>query len=158
MTAVTLQPVSKNDDAFLYQLYVSTRVEEMALTGWPPQQQEVFLRNQFHAQRTYYDQEYPNASFAVILLDEEPIGRLYVDRRTHEIRLVDIALLPQYRSQGIGSRLIQNLLSEGESTDRSVSLHVEKNNLSAIRFYEKLGFTPAGDTGTHLFMEGLAAK
>ena len=49
---------------------------------------------QFAAQSRYYREHYPDTSFDVIVLDDQPVGRLSVARWSDEIRIVDIALLP----------------------------------------------------------------
>src|SRR5689334_12600699 len=91
---LTLRPVDADDETFLYEVFASTRAEEMALTGWPPAQQEAFLRPQFRAQREHYSAEFPRADHAIILVDDRPIGRLFVSRNSQAIDLVDISLLP----------------------------------------------------------------
>ncbi len=45
----------------------------------------------------------------LLLLDNQPIGRLYVHRRPSEICIMDIALLPAYCNQGLGSFLINSI-------------------------------------------------
>ncbi len=148
---ITLRAAQADDDAFLYDLYAGVRADEMAAWGWDAAQQQMFLRLQFNAQRQHYDQ-YPNADHRIILSDDQPVGRLLVSRLEDEIRLVDIALLPESRSRGIGGLLIQHLLDEARQAGKVVRLHVEKNN-RAQRLYERLGFARIGDTGSHLFLE-----
>ncbi len=91
--ATTLRPVTPDDHELLYRIYASTREDEMAQVDWTREQIEDFLRFQFEAQHKYYMEQFPDAAFDLILLDGEPVGRLYVDRRDDEIRLIDIALL-----------------------------------------------------------------
>lgn len=146
-----LRPETEEDLDFLYQLYASTRQQELAQTGWDSAQKEAFLRMQFTAQRTHYLRYYPQASFQVIEAASQPIGRLYVDRWEHEIRLMDIALLPQFCGQGLGSQLIGALLEEGQRTGKAVSIHVEKFN-PARRLYQRLGFVLAEDKGVYSLM------
>ena len=57
---------------------------------------------QFDAQDTEYRRANPDGSFDVIEVDGRPAGRLYVDRRPGDLRIVDIALLPEFRGRGIG--------------------------------------------------------
>ena len=140
------------DREFLYQLYASTRTEEMALTPWPEGQKEAFLRSQFHLQYTHYRRYYPEASFDVIVDGTQPMGRLYIHRSPAEIRLMDIALLPPYRGQGLGTGLLTRLLDEAVRTGKPLTLHVERNT-PAARWYEKLGFRPVADAGPYLRME-----
>jgi len=152
MTTIYLRPETQADLEFLYQLYASTREQEMALTGWGADQQEAFLRMQFDAQRTHYLRYYPNASFQIIEHQSRPIGRLYVDRWEKEIRIMDIALLPEFCGQGIGSRLIQTILDEGQQSGKVVSIHVEQFN-PARRLYLRLGFQLAEDKGVYHLMK-----
>lgn len=151
-TTACFHPVTEEDTGFLYNLYASTRAEEMAMTGWSERQQEEFLRMQFNLQHTQYLQDYKGASFELILLDKVPIGRLYVDRRPKEIRIIDISLLTEFRGRGIGSKIMKDLADEGNEKNLPLNLHVLQNN-PAIRFYERLGFKIIRESGFHFFME-----
>jgi ribosomal protein S18 acetylase RimI-like enzyme len=150
--AITLRPTSRADEAFLYQVYASTRQEEMALVNWDDAQKQAFLHMQHHAQHTYYHAQFPNASYQLILREETPVGRLYVDRREHEIAILDIALLPEYRRQGIGGRLLHQVLAEADEAGKPVRIHVERFN-PALRLYEPLGFSRVSDQGVYFLME-----
>lgn len=150
--AVTLRSITSMDQPFLYHLYVSTRSAELALVHWSEAQKAAFLQMQFAAQGAYYQRHYPQAAFTTILLAGEPVGRLYVDWRSDEIHLIDIALLPAYRKQGIGSMLLQWLLDEGANRHLPVRLHVAADN-PAQRLYSRLGFVPVGETGVYQAME-----
>jgi len=150
--AITLRLIGENDRDLLYRIYASTREQELAQVAWDEAQKAAFLRMQFDAQYRYYQANYPNAQFEVILLNGEPAGRLYVDRRPSEIRIVDIALLPEYRGQGIGSALLRELLAEGARAGLPVTIHVESFN-PALRLYQRLGFRMAEDKGVYYFME-----
>ena len=154
---VTLRPVTPDDEAFLYEVYASTRTEELAPLGWDERQKDAFLRMQFTAQHRYYQAQFADAGFQIILAADQPIGRLYVHRRPDEICLLDIALLPPYRNAGIGSTLVKELLAEAGRLGKRVRLHVERFN-PALRLYERLGFTPIGDTGVYLHLERPPAR
>jgi ribosomal protein S18 acetylase RimI-like enzyme len=151
-TSVTLRPIRPDDKPFLFGVYASTRLEELAPLGWSAEQQAAFLTQQFTAQHQYYQANYADADFQVIVRDDRPVGRLYVARWPEEIRLIDIALLPEYRNAGIGSRLIDELLVEAAATGRPVRIHVEKFN-PALRLYQRLGFSQIADRGVYWFME-----
>jgi ribosomal protein S18 acetylase RimI-like enzyme len=149
---VALRPVEPGDEAFLYRVYASTREEELAQTGWDETQKAAFLRMQFDAQRSYYEEYYRGAEFSVILSDDHPVGRLYVARWQEEIRIVDIALLPRHRGMEIGTRLLNDLISESEESGKLLSIHVERFN-PALRLYERLGFHTVADKGVYLLMQ-----
>ena len=152
--AITFRPIteSKEDLEFLYKVYASSRAEEMAVTGWNEQQIEEFLRMQFDFQHKQYMQNYQTASFDIILYHQQPVGRLYLDRRQDDIRIVDIALLTEFRRQKIGSKIMEALLTEADEKNVTLSLHVEHNN-PALGLYHRLGFEKKGDTGVYFFME-----
>src|SRR5687768_9364265 len=98
--SVTLRPVAPGDEPWLARIYASTREEELAQVAWEPGQREAFLAQQFAAQHQYYREVYPEADYRLILRDGHPAGRLYVNRGADEIRIVDIALLPEHRNAG----------------------------------------------------------
>ncbi|MDQ2784527.1 MAG: GNAT family N-acetyltransferase, partial [Chloroflexota bacterium] len=104
---ITLRPITPTDEEFLYGVYASTRAAEMALVPWNEAQKETFVRMQFTAQHRHYQEQYPDAAFAVIMADGCPVGRLYVDRWPEEIRIVDITLVPEARGAGIGTHLLR---------------------------------------------------
>jgi GNAT superfamily N-acetyltransferase len=149
---LTLRPTVAEDEAFLLQVYASTRTDELALVDWDEAQKTAFVRMQFDAQHAYYREQYPDAAFDVILLDGEAAGRLYVNRSTTEIRIVDIALLPAHRGRGIGSALLARLQLEAARAGKPLRIHVERFN-PALRWYQKLGFSPVADRGVYLLME-----
>ena len=150
--SVTLRPVDARDRAFLFEVYTSTRAEELAQVGWSELQLQSFLEMQFHAQSRCYESEYPGAEFQIIVVGGQPAGRLYVHRRENEIRIMDVALLPSFRRQGIGTQLLQEILAEGGRSGRTVTIHVEIFN-PALRLYERLGFRQVASNGMHHLLE-----
>ena len=119
---------------------------------WDDAQKDAFLGAQFEAQDAWYREAYAGASFEVILVEGEPAGRLYLHRGRSEIRIVDIALLPEHRGGGVGTLLLRDLLAEADEAGKSVTIHVERLN-PALRLYERLGFALAEDKGVYLFLE-----
>ena len=147
-----LRPVSDADRAFLVELYGSTREQELDQIAWEPGSREAFVEQQFAAQDAHYRANYPGASLDVIDVDGVPAGRLYVHRGPSDIRIMDIALAPPFRGQGIGTSLLRDLMSEADSSGRKLSIHVEMNN-PARSLYDRLGFSVAGEHGVYVLME-----
>ena len=148
----SLRPITDLDHGFLLRVYASTRADEMATVPWSEQEKADFLRFQFDAQHRYYMEHFPQAAFDLILLDGEPIGRLYTDRRDDEIRLIDIAILPEHRGRGLGGAIMREILAEGAASGRLVRIHVEQNN-PAMSLYQRLGFEQIEEQGVYYLME-----
>lgn len=149
---VTLRPITDADMDFLHRLYGTTREDELKQVDWTDEQKAAFVSHQFHAQHQYWQENYTNTSWDLIVADGVPIGRLYVARWPEDIRVVDIALIPEHRGGGVGTRLLRGILAEGDASGRKVSIHVEIYN-PARRLYERLGFVQAGERGVYLLME-----
>lgn len=147
-----LRPAGEDDFELLHRIYASTRVEELALLDWDDRSKEAFLWMQFQAQHSYYRQIYPEASYDVILVDEVPVGRLYVERGEEAFLVIDIALLPEYRGQGIGTTLLEQVIEEAQALGKAVQIHVERQN-PARRLYERLGFRQLEEQEIYLLLE-----
>ncbi len=149
---ITLRPITDADMEFLYRVYASTRLAEMAVTGWSARQIEDFLRMQFGLQHTQYMRNNPSASFDIVSIDGMPAGRLYVVRSEEGIRIIDIALLPEFRRRGTGGRIMRGLVKEADAKGLAISLYVEMNN-PVLPFYKALGFKEIELKGIYYHME-----
>jgi ribosomal protein S18 acetylase RimI-like enzyme len=140
------------DAELLLRVYTASRSDETALpTEWPDAQKDAFLRFQFRAQDTHYRTRYPRARYDVIVRDGEDIGRMYVEHTSYRVHILDIALLPAHRNQGIGRALVQAVLDDAARSGKLVSLHVELHN-PARALYQRMGFRVAGTTGVYQLM------
>ena len=62
-----------------------------------------------------------------------------------EAELLNLAVLPSFRGQGIGAFLVrQTLLEVAEKGGQRIFLEVRDVNLPALRLYERLGFEQVG--------------
>jgi ribosomal protein S18 acetylase RimI-like enzyme len=141
---VSLRPEQPGDEGLLFDIYASTREEELALTNWDEPMRRAFLDQQFNAMRQGYRSMFPAGEFSVIELYGQPAGRMVIQRGKNEIRVVDIALLPAYRNRGIGTFLMRQVCAEAANAGKLVRLCVLKNN-RAFRWYERLGFVKIGE-------------
>ena len=150
--SVSLRPADENDRPFLLRLYASTREPELEASGLPREQWGAFVEHQFAAQGRHYE-SYENTSYDMVLVDGEPAGRLIVARWSEELRVVDIALLPEHRGRGIGGSLMRALIAEADEREVKTSIHVERFN-PAQRLYARLGFRAVAEAGgVYLLLE-----
>ena len=149
---ITLRPAQPADDPFLRAVYADTRSQELAPVPWTGTQKRSFLDQQFDAQSAHYALHHREATHDVVSVDGRPCGRLIVLRTRAEVRIVDIALLTEFRGRGIGTALLAPILAAADEDGMVVSIHVEHLN-PAMTLYRRLGFAPAGDAGVHVLME-----
>jgi ribosomal protein S18 acetylase RimI-like enzyme len=151
-STVTLRPATPADRDFLFRLYASTREEELAIVPWPPAAKEAFLRQQFEARTSDYESRFADGDNSIVLRDGTPVGQLWVRRNPDELRMLDVALLPEYRGAGLGTSLLTELVTEARERKVPVRLYVLVDN-PARRLYERLGFSPVGPAGVYQEME-----
>jgi ribosomal protein S18 acetylase RimI-like enzyme len=150
--SLTLRTVTSEDGGFLERVYALARAEELAVTDWTDQQKAEFCRAQFAAQDAHYRMHYPTAEYFIVARDGASVGRLYVDRWEKEIRIMDLALLPQHRGAGIGTKLLRDLQAEADAAGKVLSIHVEQFN-PALGLYERLGFRKREERGVYFLMD-----
>jgi GNAT superfamily N-acetyltransferase len=149
--------ISDADMPFLTALYRSTREAELARTGWSETEKQAFIDMQFHAQHTHYQAHYPDALWLIVLRAGAPIGRLYLERWETEHRIIDIALSPGHRGNGIGGAILRDLMDEAAAAGKAVGIHVEKAN-PAMGHYRRLGFGIVADKGVYDLLRWPAPK
>lgn len=154
LDVIGLRPVRVvDDDELLFRIYASTRVAEREAARWTDGEWEEFVRMQFEAQRRHYSSHFPSAEHSIVLRGGEPVGRIWVLRAADEIRLLDIAVLPQHRRRGIGTQLLRDLQEEARAANVPLRHSVELGNPGARRLYERLGFAALETHGLHTLME-----
>jgi ribosomal protein S18 acetylase RimI-like enzyme len=149
---ISLRPFRADDQEFLYQLYASTRLHEIAGFGWPAAQQEMFLRMQFNAQYHSYEAAYEHAEHQIVEQDGKPVGRIMVVWQKDFALLVDIALLAEHRGRAIGGDLLRDLIQQCVRKKVPLRLQVLKTN-PALRLYQRLGFATTGEDQMYIQME-----
>src|SRR5262245_6294409 len=116
---ISMRPaVLPDDEQFLKKLYASTREEEFATLGAPPEMIAQLTEMQYRGQKMQYDVEFPDARHEIVLLDGEEAGRLMTCRNETEVFGIDLAILTQYRSQGIGTVIVGGLINEAKESGR----------------------------------------
>jgi ribosomal protein S18 acetylase RimI-like enzyme len=146
-----LRDETEEDCAFTRELYASSRMEELRAVPWTTAEKSAFLQSQHDAQRLHYRQNYPDAHWWIIELSGRPVGRLYLARWSTEIRIIDIAFIPEARGRGFGTCLLLDILDMAGEIDRPVTIHVEAFN-RARSLYHRIGFRIIEDKGVYLLL------
>ena len=129
-TSYRLRPATDDDFAFLYDLHRRTIREAVEATwGWD----EAYQRRRF---REHFDP----AESQIVVVAGRDVGVLQVEDRGTDVSLGLIEIAPSYQGQGLGTRIIKDVLALAHGERRPVSLHVLKTNSRARRLYERLGF------------------
>lgn len=154
----SIRAVTADDQAFLWEtLYLSLYVRE----GEKPFDREVV--NEPHLAKyvedwgqdgdvgyiAINDQQQPIGAVTARVLPADNQGYGYIDDVTPELGL---AVLDEYRGQGVGTALMQALLTElRQQQIAQVSLSVDPSN-PVVHLYERLGFQEVGVVGTSITM------
>jgi GNAT superfamily N-acetyltransferase len=150
--SISVRPVTNDDADLLLEIYQSSRGDDLRGLGWAEDRISEFLGMQYEAQQHFYEREYKRVVDEIILWEGKPAGRLVVERREHEIRCIDVALLPDHRNKGIGTFLIRKLQNEARREKKPLRLQVIRFN-RAVNLFERSGFVRTSETGTHFQME-----
>jgi GNAT superfamily N-acetyltransferase len=143
--------VMPDDDAFLRELYFTTR-DDLAAMFPEEQLLKQMLELQYAGQTLTYGQQFSTASHNILLLDGEAVGRTMIELRPDMTYFIDFSILPVARSLGIGTWFLRRTFDEAKGRGVPVMFHVEKNNEKALSLYLRLGVKIAADEVTHFYM------
>jgi len=145
MTQVGLRLATPADSEFCFALHgaaMGCYVEQ--IWGWDDA-----------IQRAHHERTFDPAQTQIITVDGRDAGSLSIERRPAETYLGRIEIHPAHQGQGIGSRLIQNLLDDAARRGHPVTLDVLAINQRAHALYQRLGFhdvTRHGENNTKIRM------
>lgn len=85
------------------------------------------------------------AVYFVAVHEKRVIGFVGVWKIVDEGHITNIAVLPEYRGQGIGQKLLAQLVAYAQEKDLvGLTLEVRVSNVGAQKLYEQFGFQQAG--------------
>ena len=148
---IGLRPVQATDESLLARLFADTRGDELRAAGLGERELGLLLEMQRRVQDAQYRDAFPQAEHSIVEADGAAVGRVVIDRRPDEIRVVDLALLAACRGQGIGSSLLRALQADAGATGLMLGLRVARGN-PAERLYARLGFREVGADAMYVEM------
>ena len=141
-----MRPATDDDQAFIEQLYASTRDDLRLFSGNPALVANLIAMQQ-NLQAAGYRSQFPHALHAILEHRGAPVGRIIVDFAAAEVRLVDIAFLPEARGQGFGRAILHALQQSAHARHLPLALRVHSGNVQARGLYLALGFQVCANDG-----------
>lgn len=124
----------------------------MNILPWSEAQKKAFLQMQSEAQTRHYRERYPNASFDLIKLGEQSVGRFYVADLEDEIRIIDLAFLPAFYDRKIYVLLVMQVLRKAALNSKPVRIHLEYND-PQTEIFVAAGFQKIETNGLYFLWE-----
>jgi GNAT superfamily N-acetyltransferase len=146
-----------SDEAFLFYLFVASKLPEMALMPLDQAGKEQLLRMQYQSMSASYRSGFPAARFEIVELDGRPAGRLVTDVNAERVYYVDIALLPDVQGGGVATALMTAVLDEPRRLGIPGRVKVLGGNFASLRLCEKVGFTVVAQEPPFVDLEWRAA-
>lgn len=140
-TLLTYQKATENDIDYLLDLRIKTMVPHYAESHLPTDQETTFQRILYQFEKAY-----------LILLANQPIGLLKIDKSETNIDILQLQIDPSQQGKGLGRMILTDILEEAIKTGKKASLSVLKTN-KAQRLYSSLGFKIISEDEHSYFME-----
>ncbi len=139
---VEVRPSTVGDRERLFEIHhaaLGPYVEQ--IWGWDHARQAKMFADRFGA-----------AGLQVVLIGATIAGFYSVIENAEAITLSTIEIDPAYQGQGVGSRIVSDLIHRAEASRRRVRLQVFKINHRARALYRRLNFIEVSETEFHVQM------
>lgn len=104
-------------------------------------------------QRKDFEMYYNPVNNKIITCNNSDIGILETSEDNDEIHIIEIAILPEYQGNSIGTNVLKQIIDNSKATDKRVKIGCFKINREAKKLYIKLGFKQIEETRTHYILE-----
>ncbi len=141
------------DNEFLFEVYASSRMNELNEWPWNEEQKKQFMQMQYHCQQISYKQKYPHLETSILVSHKEKIGRLLLADLRDTLVIVDLTILPHFQGAGMGTKILLECQKRAQQHDKTVQLSVFRSNERAKSLYEQLGFKQIECSDMYIFME-----
>lgn len=130
MSTIALRAAMAGDLEFIFELHKATLGPYVdQVWGWDDDDQ-----------RAYLDRTIDIATTQIIVVDGVDTGRLNLADQDGDVYIGLIEVDTDFQRQGIGTRILRDVLDEAFNAGRGVRLSVLKVNSDAYRLYQRLGF------------------
>jgi len=140
---VNFRDANEFDYDFVKNLHHLTLKEYIEpIWGWDETEQDQALRKWFNP-----------AKVKIIQDINKEIGIVVVIHRQKDIFFESISIIPGYQKQGLGTKIIKNIIDEAKKKQMPIVLQVLKTNHKAKKLYERLGFKVYDDKNEHFYLK-----
>jgi len=144
---LSMCPVKAKHTEFLFKVFTQSRPDLALIDAVNDEEKATIIYQQFKMEEQQFIEMYPEGEFNIVMLNNLPIGRLYIHNGEKTDRILQIGLVEKYRSMGIGKKLVTRVTENALKKGKTVSLQVAWFNQGAYKFYEKLGFKVVENKG-----------
>ncbi len=131
-----LRDARDSDFPFAETLYLGTMEPLLSELGdWDQDKFRRRIRAQFKVRESQ-----------IIIVDGQDVGFIQVIETDADLELAQLHLVDGYRCQGIGTKIVADLVARAERDGKTNSLSVPRNN-RAIALYKRFGFKVNRDDG-----------
>jgi len=86
---------------------------------------------------------------SIIEVFGERVGMIQILDQTGFVEIGELQIQPSHQNQGIGSRILSDVVNQAHKRGKNVTLSVALKNERAAEFYRRCGFTHVEQTDTH---------
>ena len=145
MEELSLRKAHTNDSEFVFIVKEAAFREYVEqVWGWDDSYQRELHNRRFAAQ-----------DVCIIQFREVDVGFLAISHTSDTFKVNQLFIRSEYQGKGIGSACMTRIIDDANLEQKPVVLQVLKVNTRGIAFYQRLGFTIAGESATHVQMEKL---
>jgi len=144
---ISLCTVTPCHKEFLLKVFAESRWDLALISGVSEEQRAGIILEQYSIEQQQMAQMYPEASLNIVMLNNRPIGRLYIHYGERADRILEMGLLENHRKMGAGKKVMTIVIENALEKGKTVSLQVAWFNQGAYGFFEKLGFKAIRNNG-----------
>ena len=104
--------------------------------------QKVFVEEQKVDAREEYDEHEDESKHYLLYIDDIPVGTARWRTTQNGVKLERFAVLPHFRKDGAGSFLVNAVLNDVKSLNKTIYLNAQ---VAAMNLYRRAGFKEEGD-------------
>ncbi|MET0258481.1 MAG: GNAT family N-acetyltransferase [Methylobacterium sp.] len=147
MTAPGLRLETAEDAEFLRRLFAADASALLHGSGLPEAMVADLVDAQIRSRDRTYRDCYPTARYGIVTCADVPVGRLVVADMGDLAHVVDIAILPSRRREGLAAALMRDAMAPWAAQGRGGRADVYVGNAASLALFIGLGFAGRPEPG-----------